>query len=330
MGSQVAELACCGVKRRLILDVDTGDDDAVAIMLAALHPDLDLLGCTTVWGNHDVETTTKNTLRVLDHIGRSDVGVYQGQSSPAAPHTDGPDTRAFRGSHTRHLSLSATSSTRRDAGAVEWLVETLRATSEPITLVGVAPQTNIATALAVDESIVAAVDEIVIMGGGHALSSVTPSAETNIWRDAAAAATVVRAGFERLVLVPLDATCQAVVTADQCRELSSLGTAAGSAAAALISNRIAGYQGSPLIPEPDTAPVHDALCVAHLVAPDVLGLHHLHVAVETTGTLTYGRTVIDVHRRGVEQPNAHVALSADAELFYQLLRATFGESDTHS
>src|SRR5215813_9420738 len=69
-------------KRKLILDVDTGTDDAVAIMLAALHPDLDLIGCTTVNGNVEVEHCTDNTLRVLDHIRRSDIPVYEGMARP--------------------------------------------------------------------------------------------------------------------------------------------------------------------------------------------------------------------------------------------------------
>lgn len=311
-------------RRRLVLDVDTGNDDAVAIMLAALHPDLDLVGCTTVWGNLDIGHTTDNTLRVLDHIGRGDVGVYEGLARPFGPRPfpPPPGTDRSRGMiHDPRLPVADPTSAKRDLPAVEWLVETLRAATEQITLVPVGPLTNIAAALTVDPSITAAVDEIVVMGGAHAVGNVTPSAEHNIWQDPVAADVVLRAGFERLVLVPLDATHQALVSAAQCAELDALGTPAGQAAAAFIGHRIDGYDRTQPMPQANTAPVHDAVCVAYLVDPDVITLTHLHVAVETTGYHTYGRTVIDTHRRGVHPPNAHVATAADAERFYRLLRS---------
>ncbi len=69
----------------VVLDCDTGTDDAVAILLAALHPDLDLLGVSTVWGNHDVRHTTDNTLRVLDLVGRGAIGVHPGRDGPVRP-----------------------------------------------------------------------------------------------------------------------------------------------------------------------------------------------------------------------------------------------------
>lgn len=312
--------------RRLILDVDTGSDDAVAIMLAALHPDLELVGCTTVWGNLAIENTTDNTLRVLDHIGRSDVGVYEGLAVPFAPNPFPvrPGTDRSRGRiHEARLPVPDPTSSKRDQPAIEWLIETLRATTERITLVPVGPLTNIAAAITADPSIVAAVDEVVIMGGGHEVGNVTPSAEANIWHDPVAADVVVRAGFDRLVLVPLDATHQANVSADQCRELEALGTPAGTAAAAFIAQRISGYDATQPMDELGTAPVHDALNVAYLIDPAVIGLRHYHLAIETTGFLTYGRTVIDTHHRSVDEPNAFVAMTADAGRFYDLLRSVF-------
>lgn len=313
-------------KRQLILDVDTGSDDAVAIMLAALHPELDLIGCTTVRGNLEIEHTTDNTLRVLDYIGRGDVGVYRGLGAPFAPRPFPvpAGTDRSRGKlHATHLPIPEPTSTAQDEPAVEWLVETFRAATDPITLVPVGPLTNIAAAVTADPAIVEAVDEIVVMGGGHEIGNVTPSAEFNIWKDPVAADVVFRAGFDRFVLVPLDATHQANISADQCRELESLGTPAGSAAARFISERIAGYDETQPMAQSGTAPVHDALCVAYLVQPNVVGLRPYHVAIETTGYLTYGRTVIDTHRRGIDEPNAHVAMSADVQLFYDLLKAVF-------
>jgi inosine-uridine nucleoside N-ribohydrolase len=197
----------------------------------------------------------------------------------------------------------------------------------------VAPLTNIAAAVTIDPSIVDAVEEVVIMGGGHALGNVTPSAEANIWHDPVAADVVLRAGFERLVLVPLDATHRAIVRADQNQAIRSLNTPAASAAAALIGQRIEGYSKTQPQAMPDVAPVHDALCVAYLLDPTVVSLAPYHVQVETTGYASYGRTVVDTAHRSGEPPNALVALDANAEVFNRLLRTTLdgaGESPGRS
>ena len=230
--------------RKIILDVDTGSDDAVALMLAGLHPAVDLTACTTVWGNLDVARTTGNTLSVLEHVGRGDVPVYRGLGRPYAPvlysAADNPGDE-LEVIHAIHLAPSA--GRARDTGAVEYLVETLRAATERITLVPVAPLSNIAAAITADPGIVAAVSEIVIMGGGHALGNVTPSAEANIWHDPVAADVVFSAGFERLVMVPLDATHEAVVSRAQCERLAARGTPAAELAAQLIAQRLDSDEG---------------------------------------------------------------------------------------
>jgi inosine-uridine nucleoside N-ribohydrolase len=297
---------------KVILDCDTGTDDAVAIMLAALHPDLELVAVTTVNGNVEVEYCTDNTLRVLDHIGRSDVGVYQGLNRPIV-RTDFPVPRA--------------TSRKKDTGAVEFLVETFRQTTDEITLVPVGPLSNIAAAIAIEPRMVDAVREVVIMGGGNVKGNSTPSAEFNIWADPEAAAAVFAAGFAKIALVPLDATHQALVSQAQCDELRALGTPAGQAAASLIERRIAGYDATQPMATPQSAPVHDALCVAYLLDRDVVDVYRRHVDVETAGRLTVGRTVIDVYFRGHQEPNCDVALGADAGRFFEILRDTFAPAE---
>lgn len=311
--------------RKIILDVDTGTDDAIALMMAGLSPDLDLVGCTTVWGNHAVVECTDHTLRTLDLIGRGDVPVYEGLGKPFAPipfhfpsHVDSERNII----HPPDFPAPPTSR-RADTGtAVEWLVETLRATTERLTLIPVAPLTNIATAVTVDPTIVDAVDEIVIMGGGHAFGNVTAAAEANFWHDPVAADVVFQAGFERLVLVPLDATHQAVVSVSQNERLREAGTPASETAAALITQRIAGYSATQPMHAPDIAAVHDALCVAYLLDPSVIDIAPYHVAIETTGPAGFGKTIVDINRRSRKEPNAHVALGADADLFNTLLLNT--------
>ena len=185
--------------RKLILDVDTGTDDAVAVMLAALHPALDLIGCTTVNGNIPVQSCTDNTLRVLDQIGRSGIPVYEGLSRPLV-RLDFPVPRRERDHsgkyHLDALPVPPPISEKQEVGAVEFLIETYRAATQEIVLVPVGPLTNIAAALALDAGFAERVPEIVIMGGAPPRSATcTAAAEFNIWADPEAAAMVFGASF---------------------------------------------------------------------------------------------------------------------------------------
>jgi inosine-uridine nucleoside N-ribohydrolase len=127
---------------------------------------------------------------------------------------------------------------------------------------------------------------------------------------------VLTAGFRRLVLITLDATSQALATADDCDRWRRVGNPVGEAVANLVEARLEQYGGP--------APVHDPLPVAYLVDPDVVTLRHVHVAVETAGLLTYGRTVIDVDGVDGRPPNAHVALEVDAGRYLDLLTTVLG------
>lgn len=306
--------------RSVILDVDTGNDDAIAIMMAALSPEIDLVGCTTVTGNLPIERTTDNTLRVLDWIGRSDVPVHAGLAKPFAPSPF--PALANKGGHPVHqeqLALPPSRVRERSGGAVEWLVETLRARTERVTLIPTAPLTNIAAALTVAPEIVDVVDEIVIMGGASTYGNITSQAEFNIWADPVAAHVVFNAGFERLVLVPLDATDYATVTEPQIRSLDELGTPAGEAAA-----RILDYYITAETERYGQARVHDALCVAYVLDPSVLSLRQVRVDCDTVGYHTYGRTIVDQHEQSGRPRNAYMGFRADTGSFFDLLYRTCG------
>ena len=310
--------------RKLILDVDTGTDDAVAIMMAALHPDLELVGITTVNGNVVVEHCTDNSLRVLDFIGRGDIPVFEGLNRPIV-RADFPIPRAIKkstGVHGTSLDVPPATSRKQARHAVEFLIETYRAATDEIALVPTGPLSNIAACIALDPKFVERVPEIVLMGGAHDHGNVTPSAEMNIWADPDASASVFAAGFRKLVCVPLDATHQALVSRADCDAMEAMGTPAGTAAARFIGRRIGAYDANQPMPERGAAPVHDALCVAYLVDPAVITTRFLHVAVETQGALTVGRTVVDTHRRGEGQPNCHFAFGADRARFVAMMLDT--------
>ncbi|MGB3485079.1 MAG: nucleoside hydrolase [Mycobacterium sp.] len=307
--------------RKIILDVDTGSDDAVAIMMAALAPAIDLVACTTVWGNLGLDSTTDNTLRVLEYVGCGEVPVHRGLSRPFAPTAFPPNPGEDRNRTKLHAERVPLPAARRSAlatPAVEWLVEYLRTAAQPVTLVSVAPLTNIAAAITVDPRIVGAVEEVVLMGGGHAIGNSTASAEANIWHDPVSADVVFQAGFERLTVVPLDATHEAYLTLDDVATLRAAGPPA-SAAAGFIEHMISGYaEMQPMEPR-DSSPLHDALCIAYLLDAAVLELQSCYAAIETTGRHTYGRTVFDLRHRSLREHNVHVAMHADRERFVRIL-----------
>ena len=314
--------------RKLILDVDTGTDDAVALMLAALHPDLELVAATTVNGNVPVDYCTENSLRVFDHIGIQ-VPVYEGVAKPIE-RDDFPiprgDIQSSNAVHGGYLDIPPSRSTKQATGAVDFLIETYRAATEPIVLVPVGPMSNVATALLAEPKLKDLIPEIVIMGGANRYGNVTPRAEFNVWADPEAARVVINSRVRKITLVPLDATHQALVSLDDCAALRALGTPAGDAAATFTERRIQGYDTTQPMKRPNAAPVHDALAVASLVDPSVISTHHLHVDVETTGELTVGETVVDTNFRSRQEPNIDVALDADERKFVAMLLETFART----
>ena len=314
--------------KKLILDVDTGTDDAVALMLAALHPDLELVAATTVNGNVPVDHCTENSLRVFDHIGIP-VPVYEGVAKPIE-RDDLPiprgDIQSSNAVHGGYLDIPPSRSSKQSTGAVDFLIETYRAASDEIVLVPVGPMSNVATALLVEPRLKDLIPEIVIMGGANRYGNVTPRAEFNVWADPEAARVVINSGVRKITLVPLDATHQALVSLDDCAALRALGTPAGDAAATFTERRIQGYDTTQPMKRPNAAPVHDALAVASLVDPSVISTHHLHVDVETKGELTVGETVVDTNFRSRGEPNIHVALDADERKFVAMLLETFART----
>jgi len=314
--------------RKLILDCDTGTDDAIAMMLAALHPALELLAVTTVNGNVEVARCTDNSLRTLDWIGRGDIPVYEGLARPII-RGDFPVPRAVNrnpGVHMETLPLPPARQAKQPLSAPEFLARAFREAPGEIVLVAVGPLSNLAAAMALDPDFPRHTAELIIMGGAVEKSNVTPSAEFNIWADPEGAAVVLAGDYPKITLVPLDATHQALVSLAQCEELRALGTNAGKAAADLVAFRIAGYEANQPTGTPRTAPVHDALCIAALVDPSVITTKFVNVVVETRGEFTIGRTVVDHEKRTKRAPNCHVAFGADREAFFALLKATFAPS----
>lgn len=311
---------------RLILDCDTGTDDAVAIMAATTHPELDLVAVTTVNGNVPLSNVTENTLRVLDLLG-STVPVYAGAARPLVR----PDfpiprqvLRSEGGVHPDYLDLPPSVSTARQQTAVSFLINYyLREESTDTVLVATGPLTNVALALAAEPRLAERIARLVVMGGARGWGNVTSCAEFNIWADPEAAEAVFSSGITDLTIVPLDATHSAPISLSDCDRFDAIGSPAALASSAFIRHRILNYSDAPGA-EQVSAPVHDALCVAYLVHPEVLTeIHHWPVNVETRGERTMGETVFDSRPWIQKTRPAHVAQCADAQIFARFLADAF-------
>jgi inosine-uridine nucleoside N-ribohydrolase len=312
---------------RLIIDCDTGSDDAVAIMAAALHPELELVAVTTVNGNVPLVNTTENSLRVLDHVG-ADVPVYAGAPRPIV-RPDFPVPRhVLNGNNPEFqkldLDFPPSRTPVREGNAVQFLIDTyLDDANADVVLVAVGPLTNVALALAAEPRLAERIPRLVIMGGSIGWGNVTAAAEFNFWVDPEAAEAVLSAGIRDVLILPLDATHAAPLSLADCDALDAIGSPGATGTSMLVRHRIGFYPDAPDA-EKLTAPVHDALCVAVLVHPDVVsevGAYAVHI--ETTGERTLGAMLADDRGWSTDRRNARVAKCADAHIFMRFLTDAF-------
>ena len=305
-----------GTGRRIIIDTDPGQDDAVAILLALASPELDVLGITAVAGNVPLALTQKNARMICELAGRPDVKVYAGAVRPlvrrlvTAEHVhgrtglDGP-------------KLPEPTMPLQETHAVDFIVETLLVEAPgTVTLCPLGPLTNIAAALNRAPEIASRIKEIVLMGGGFFEGgNVTPAAEFNIYVDPHAADIVFSSGIP-IVMMPLDVTHKALTTAKRVAAFRALGTRVGIATAELLEffERFDEQKyGS------DGGPLHDPCVIAYLVKPELFGGRHCNVAIETASEITMGMTVIDWWGVTDRPKNAMVMRDIDSDGFFALL-----------
>ncbi|SMX48474.1 nucleoside hydrolase [Maliponia aquimaris] len=304
-------------RRKIIIDTDPGQDDAVAILLALASPDeLEVLGITAVAGNVPLPLTQRNARMVCELAGKRDTPVFAGCDRPLA-HTlvtaehvhgktglDGPD-------------LPEPTMPLQDTHAVDFLIDTLRAhPSGSVTLCPLGPLTNIATALQRAPDIAPRIAEIVLMGGAYfEVGNITPAAEFNIYVDPEAADIVFRSGAP-LTVMPLDVTHKALVTAPRNDAFRRLGTPVGVAVAQMTEffERYDKEKYGSL-----GAPLHDPCVTAYLIRPELFTGRHVNVEIETGSPLTRGMTVADWWGVTDRAPNAMFMGAVDADGFFALL-----------
>lgn len=303
--------------RKIIIDTDPGQDDAVAILLALASPaEIEVLGITAVAGNVPLALTERNARIVCDLAGRREVKVFAGCAAPRArPLVTAEHVHGKTGLD--GIDLPDPETPLQGAHGVDFIIESLR--REPpgtVTLCPLGPLTNIAAALDRAPDIGPRIAEIVLMGGAYfEVGNITPAAEFNIFVDPEAADIVFRSGVP-LVVMPLDVTHRALTTAPHVRGFREMGTRVGHAVAAWtdfferFDKEKYGSSGAPL---------HDPCVIAWLIAPDMFSGRHINVVIETAGTYTTGMTVADWWRVTDRAPNATFMRDIDAERFFGLL-----------
>lgn len=303
--------------RKIVIDTDPGQDDAVAILLALASTDaLDVRAVTTVAGNVPLDRVTTNARKILELASRADIPVYAGCSRPlcrtlvTAEHVhgatglDGPDFPA------------PTMPVQAQHG-VDCLIDLLsREPPRSITLCALGPLTNIALALVKAPSIAPRIREIVMMAGAQfEVGNITPAADFNVHVDAEAADVVLHSGIP-ITMVPLDVSHQVLSTKARLDRLRALGNRAGVAVAEMLAfsghfdRQKYGWDGAPL---------HDPCVIAWLLAPELFRGRTINVRVETASPLTYGATVADWWLITNLPRNVHYLRDVDAVGVYDLL-----------
>lgn len=304
------------MKTKIILDVDPGHDDAVAILLAAKHESLDLRGITVVAGNQVLEKTLQNALNICSLAGIS-VPVYAGQGMPlfrdqviadnihGDSGLDGPE-------------FPETNRQAESQSAVDFIIEECLKYDKELVLIPTGPLTNIALALMKEPRIKEGIKEIVLMGGAYGMGNHTPSAEFNIYVDPEAAHVVFESGLP-VTMIGLDLTHQAKAYPDVVARIGQINSPVAQVVVELLEFFGSTYKREFNFEAP---PLHDVCAVAYVIDPSLIKTQKLPVVIDTSKGPCYGRTVCDFYGVTAKPANVDVALELDQNRFWDLLIET--------
>ncbi|MCX7623712.1 MAG: nucleoside hydrolase [Thermomicrobium sp.] len=296
----------------VLLDVDTGLDDALALALAIGLEELSLVAVTTVAGNVDVERTTRNTRRVLDWLGAVSVPVARGSARPLLrPHRAAPEVHGEDGLGGARFPSGRTGPVI-DTSAPEVIVRTARRYPGRLRVVCLAPLTNLAMALRLEPALPELVERLVVMGGAFEVpGNVTPAAEFNVWSDPEAAWIVAEAGF-RAVWVGLDVTRHVRLE----RRARPVDADPGSPAGWLLETVARWFFD---VRREESFALHDPLAVAVAACPELVAGVAARVTVDLEPDSSAGRTRATVETGG----STLVARAVDTEGFFASFRKVF-------
>jgi inosine-uridine nucleoside N-ribohydrolase len=310
--------------RDIIIDCDTGVDDALALLLALRSPELNVLGITCVSGNVPLQKVVRNTLVVVEYSGKS-VPVFEGAYRPllgageTAEYVHGHDGLG-------DVGFKDPTSVKSREHAVDYLVRTFMEATTPIDLITTGPLTNLALALQKDRHLEEKIHSLVMMAGAVDSGNTTPAAEFNVFVDPEAADIVFRSRIPHMTMVGLDPIRKAGLYAADADQLEVSSRPWCQMAGKLLRvglNRYKQVTGQNL---PTTPPDLAALAVA--LDPTLAVSELLNVNVETGGVHTRGMTVVDRRPfRGVfrpaPEPNMHVVWTIDETRYRKLVLDTW-------
>ena len=310
-------------KEKIILDCDPGHDDAVAIMLAAINPKIELLGITVVAGNQKLEKTVNNALKVCNHL-NLDVPVYSGMSRPMIREQliadDIHGETGLDGPKFEELKIKS-----EDKHAVNFIIDTLMNSDEKITLVPTGPLTNIGMAIRFEPRIIEKINRIVLMGGSYQLGNMTPAAEFNILADPDAAHIVFSSGV-KIVMMGLDLTRQASATKEVVEKIKSLNNKASKLFVDLMEFFAASQKN---VYGWSAPPVHDPTTIAYIIDPECIEVKPMFCEIELWSERSYGRTLCDYFGILKKEPNVDVAVKLDFDKFWNLVYENLKLYDNH-
>jgi purine nucleosidase len=309
----------------LVLDVDTGIDDALALLYACAHDGAQILGVSTVVGNVSLAAATRNTRAVLALAGRADIPVWPGAATAISIAVrDASEIHGRTG--LGHAILPEPDVPSDALHAADSIIGAARSHSGRLILCAVGPLTNIALAVMRDPELPRLVKRFVIMGGAYSDSgNVTPSAEFNIWHDAEAARIVFRAfggvGAAPVIAVGLDVTRKTIIDESDIAAIESR-----------IAHKPRGAKLTRFLEDASRFyfermekllgrrifTMHDPLAVAVALDPSLVETRRATVDVETTGRLTTGATIVDWRGQWGRLANTDVAVGVDADRFRRL------------
>ncbi len=310
---------------KIILDCDPGHDDAIAMLIAAGNPNIELLGITTVAGNQTLPKVTRNALSVCTAAGIS-VPVAAGAAGPLVQQqVIAGDVHGVSGLDGPHLPEPTVELDPRHAA--QFIVETVMAQpAKTVHLVPVGPLTNVALAMRLEPQIVDRVKSVMLMGGAYTRGNTTPTSEFNVFADPEAAAAVFAADWD-VTMVGLDLTHQALAKQELQDRVRAIGGELSTMVLDIWEFITSTYWEMYEFPHP---PVHDAVCVAAIADPSIIHCERAFVAVELTGQWTRGMTVANfaegvagMHHAwsGLAEhaPNTNVAITLDWDKFADII-----------
>lgn len=303
-------------KRKMILDLDTGVDDALAIAYALADPEVDLIGIVSSYGNNLLDVCAENSLKLLELLGHTDIPVFKGlPHSCTTDHFDvmqvSKDIHGDNG--IGDVELPAPSRALEEQSGVDFYIEAAHKYGKDLIIIPTGPMTNLAAALKKDPEIADLIGNVTFMGGALTVEgNVTPVAEANINQDPKAADEVMKSNLP-LTMVGLDVTLRTLLTKNETKQWRELGTASGKAFADITDFYIDAYYNLDI--DKRGCALHDPLAVGVGIDPSFVSTISLFMKVVYQEGLYYGRTIGDNAKLNDPNPNVKVAVNVDKERY---------------